>query len=275
MQHARAELGVLFLRLRGRERRAVRAVDVGRQRDLLAIVVTERAIVRIDRGLEIAASRRLLPHRSAAEIIARRSSDSPVAGTAWSKQRRSSWQCMLAPQLSYSFDFCSARAGSEAFARESHPNAAVIAIKRSVMRVMGEHHTATEPSTDTRSTAAGAIRDVVGARARCRHDTRHRRESCGRSSGDHDGHRELVSSPTSPTDPKSDSRIVRAPNSVFRIELRFRAPTVRNPIPSPLPLPSPLRRARVSRDKRSQSRSSPTSRRRAARFARATVQYSL
>ena len=42
----------------------------------------------------------------------------------WSKQRSSSWQCMLAPQLSNSFDFCSARApaaGSD-LARESQPN---------------------------------------------------------------------------------------------------------------------------------------------------------
>ena len=49
VQHARAQLGVFFLRLRSRECTAVRAVDIGRKRDLLAVVVAERLVVRVDR----------------------------------------------------------------------------------------------------------------------------------------------------------------------------------------------------------------------------------
>ena len=61
MQHARGELGVGLLRLAGGERGAVRAVDVRRQRDLLAVVVAERAVVRVDRALDVALARSWAP----------------------------------------------------------------------------------------------------------------------------------------------------------------------------------------------------------------------
>jgi len=54
MQHARTELGVLLVALAGGEGSAIRAVDVGRQRDLFAVVVTECLVVRADRAFEVA-----------------------------------------------------------------------------------------------------------------------------------------------------------------------------------------------------------------------------
>src|SRR5262249_16836849 len=61
VQHARPGLGVLLLRLRGGERRAVSAVDIGRQRELLGVVVAERLSVVGDRALEIALAARERP----------------------------------------------------------------------------------------------------------------------------------------------------------------------------------------------------------------------